>query len=413
MIRFNLWLLVAFAGGSICDCHAALCRNLLQSRGTTIPPHLETCCHSPAFGCRTSTSSTYAARSLTRNSLRCVQLKRSKPRKVSKDERTNRIRRVTRRNRTSLRSSLSSSGSSYNEDLNNSNSINRITMSASQTESCGGSSPHRQPFATDTDHLNNRENHREQAAPLPETSIDRDERGVQPRERKRGAKVDDPERMFALARSLHLRRHRSPLARELALALFRDSMRLRPGWKETDSRFAVDSGIDHVLAAFSRGEGFSNQHERDDKGRSEQSDGDHRTCTNTNTDTNRKEDADSNVEASTDVAWTDTNINTKVDVNTGADGEADPAPGRVNRRGMVGEIRGRKTLDAVECLRATLAGIGYTASRVQEKFGQAVGPAQGRRLPGPYYLRKSFDHTHVRANMAVLGTKRIRGPGKG
>ncbi|CAN0394268.1 unnamed protein product, partial [Hapterophycus canaliculatus] len=34
-------------------------------------------------------------------------------------------------------------------------------------------------------------------------------------------------------------------------------MRLRPEWKETDSRFAVESGIDDVLMAFSYAHDFS------------------------------------------------------------------------------------------------------------------------------------------------------------
>lgn len=49
--------------------------------------------------------------------------------------------------------------------------------------------------------------------------------------------------------------------------------------------------------------------------------------------------------------------------------------------------------DDVICLREHLDAWGYTARTVQERFG--VGAPN--RLPGPYYLRKSLDHKHVRS----------------
>lgn len=128
------------------------------------------------------------------------------------------------------------------------------------------------------------------------------------------AKDDDDgaERMFATARALHLRRHRSPASRGLALELFRETLRRRPAWKETDSRFAMESGIDEVFKkSFSCPNGTSKR-------------------------------------------------------KTGDNGD-------------------------VRCLRTTLDRIGYTARTVQERFGVA----SGQRLPGPYYLRKSFDHKNV------------------
>ncbi|CAB1114608.1 unnamed protein product [Ectocarpus sp. CCAP 1310/34] len=62
---------------------------------------------------------------------------------------------------------------------------------------------------------------------------------------------DRAERMFAIAGSLHLRRHRSRASRRIALKIFRETLRLRPAWKETDTRFAVESGIDDVFQGFS------------------------------------------------------------------------------------------------------------------------------------------------------------------
>ncbi|CAM9971483.1 unnamed protein product, partial [Laminaria digitata] len=146
------------------------------------------------------------------------------------------------------------------------------------------------------------------------------------------------ERRFAVARSLHLRRHRSRQARETALRLFRESMLLRPDWRETDTKFAVESGIDEVFAAFAfaREKGF------------------------------REEDYSS---------------------------YCDPG---VDRGG------GAKSETSWD---ATLAGVGYTAFRVQERFGPAVGAMGAQRLPGPYYLRKSLDHTHA-ATVASLGPPR-------
>lgn len=138
------------------------------------------------------------------------------------------------------------------------------------------------------------------------------------------AKEDDgAERMFATARALHLRRHRSPASRDLALKLFRETMLRRPAWKETDSRFAVESGIDQVFKGFSE-------------------------CP--------------------------------------SDSLASPN-GSDTSETMVGDDDD----DDVRCLRETLARVGYTARRVQERFGVAGG----QRLPGPYYLRKSFDHRNV------------------
>lgn len=45
------------------------------------------------------------------------------------------------------------------------------------------------------------------------------------------ATEDRAERMFAIARSLHLRRHRSKASRRIALKIFRETLRLRPAWK--------------------------------------------------------------------------------------------------------------------------------------------------------------------------------------
>lgn len=136
---------------------------------------------------------------------------------------------------------------------------------------------------------------------------------------------DGAERMFATARALHLRRHRSPASRDLALKLFRETLRRRPAWKETDSRFAVESGIDEVFESFSCQDDLP-------------------YCPNG---TPRTKTGD------------------KVDVR---------------------------------CLRVTLARVGYTARTVQERFGVAGG----QRLPGPYYLRKSFDHKNVSYSMLLL-----------
>ena len=137
---------------------------------------------------------------------------------------------------------------------------------------------------------------------------------------------DGAERMFATARALHLRRHRSPASRGLALELLRETLSRRPAWKETDSRFAVDSeAIDEVFRAFQAFPG-----ENDDDG--------------------------------------------------GA------------RNTMVGDI------SDVRCLRETLSRVGYSARNVQERFGVAGE----RRLPGPYYLRKSLDHRNVSYTAVVF-----------
>ncbi|CAN0163382.1 unnamed protein product, partial [Discosporangium mesarthrocarpum] len=61
------------------------------------------------------------------------------------------------------------------------------------------------------------------------------------------------DRIFSLARSLHLRRHRSPRTRDLAVETFLSSLRLRPDWIETDARFAVGPEINDVFAAFADG----------------------------------------------------------------------------------------------------------------------------------------------------------------
>ena len=155
---------------------------------------------------------------------------------------------------------------------------------------------------------------------------------------------DDADRMFSLGRALHLRRHRSPASRRLALGLFRESMRLRPEWKQTDSRFAMDSGIDDVLAAFA--------------------------C----------ED----------------------DVLNGGEGGSGMGHRAKTEMSVEEDREGANITEAVEDLRKTLASLGYTARRVQDRFWPAAGPQRGQRLPGPYYLRKSFDHTHVSRNMELL-----------
>lgn len=99
----------------------------------------------------------------------------------------------------------------------------------------------------------------------------------------------------------------------------------------TDSRFAVDSRINHVLADFSC-ENYHGDH--DDSGSS----------------------------------------------------------GRGNSLSQVDP----GVAEAVACIRATLHEIGYNAYGLQQKFGRAAaGPVPGQRLPGPYYLRKNFDHTEV------------------
>lgn len=160
---------------------------------------------------------------------------------------------------------------------------------------------------------------------------------------------DNAERYFALAKSLRLRLHRSPVSRRLALELFNESMRLRPEWKQTDSRFAVDSGIDTVFDAFA--------------------------C--------------------------------DVDIFCSRNGSGNSVSAgtiTVLKEGRPNDPITMTTSEAVESLRETLASIGYTARRVQERFWPAVGPWQGQRLPGPYYLRKSFDHTHVSCEVGIIPT---------
>lgn len=137
--------------------------------------------------------------------------------------------------------------------------------------------------------------------------------------------------MFDVGRMLHLRRHRSPASRDIALSLFRDSMGLRPDWVTTDSRYAVDSRINHVLADFS--------------------------CEN---------------------------YHSEYDVS-GSNGHGDNLPGV-----------DCCVAEAVACFRRTLDGIGYKAYDLQERFERtAAGPVPDQRLPGPYYLRKNFDHRQV------------------
>lgn len=171
-------------------------------------------------------------------------------------------------------------------------------------------------------------------------------------ESQRPTARDDAERIFALAKSLRLRLHRSPVSRRLALQLFNESMRLRPEWKQTDSRFAVDSGIDDVFNAFAYDADISRSSNSSENGVS---------------------------------AWTMT-IETPL------------------KEGRPNESMIMTTSEAVESLRETLASVGYTARRVQERFWPAVGPVQGQRLPGPYYLRKSFDHTHVSREVGLIPT---------
>ncbi|CBN75497.1 conserved unknown protein [Ectocarpus siliculosus] len=129
--------------------------------------------------------------------------------------------------------------------------------------------------------------------------------------------------MFAIARSLHLRRHRSKASRRIALKIFRETLRLRPAWKETDTRFAVESGIDNVFQEFS--------------------------C--------------EYVQATP----------------TGSTPKSGP---EINRTGDREDVRR---------LHAALARIGYNARTIQRRFGVS----DARRLPGPYYLRKNFDHNHA------------------
>lgn len=183
---------------------------------------------------------------------------------------------------------------------------------------------------------------------------------------------DDAERRFAVARSLHLRRHRSRQARETALLLFRESMLLRPDWRETDSKFAVESGIDEVFAAFafSRERGFREEDYTYDCG----------------VDTGGEQNG------SWGMAGQGNNPDTGCDGGSDFLGGAASDAANADVNGAISDAVG----DAVGCLRRTLAGVGYTAFRVQERFGPAVGPMGAQRLPGPYYLRKSLDHTHVR-----------------
>lgn len=63
--------------------------------------------------------------------------------------------------------------------------------------------------------------------------------------------VSNVDRMFALGKSLHLRRHRSEASRSLALRLFCKCLQLRPDWRETDTKFAVDCDINEVFSTFS------------------------------------------------------------------------------------------------------------------------------------------------------------------
>lgn len=147
----------------------------------------------------------------------------------------------------------------------------------------------------------------------------------------RKGKVRDADRMFRVATALHLRRHRSPASRDIAVELLLDSMRLRPDWIATDSKFAVDSRVNSVLADFSS----ENDHP-----------GEHGTS--------RGHDGSS--------------IRRQADPNT---------------------------VDAVACFREMLDRVGYTAYGVQQRMGPSVGPVPGQRLPGPYYLHKKIDHTQV------------------
>lgn len=147
---------------------------------------------------------------------------------------------------------------------------------------------------------------------------------------------DRANRIFALARILHLRRHRSEHSRALALRLFRECLLLKPSWRATDTRYAVDCGINNVFAAFSCRGMFA------------------RECGK--------------------------------DSNDGWD-DSETQSGGVND---------------VARLRSALAGIGYTAGRVQARFGRAGRTKDGRRLPGPYYLRKAPDHTQVRHRELVF-----------
>lgn len=187
-----------------------------------------------------------------------------------------------------------------------------------------------------------------------------------------GRSVEDAHRMFALGKRLHLRRHRSRVARDTALRLFRESMRLRPDWRETDARFAVDSGIDNVFQAFSCGNG--------DRAT---------TRSNRNTTINITNNSNQNI--------------AEIKGNGGGVDGYDSRRRRSSSGSSDEQTRGDITVTAdVACLRATLAGVGYTACRVQERFGRAAGPAGGQRLPGPYYLRKSLDHTNVRGNYHTL-----------
>lgn len=185
---------------------------------------------------------------------------------------------------------------------------------------------------------------------------------------------DDAERRFAAARSLHLRRHRSRQARKTALQLFRESMLLRPDWRETDSKFAVESGIDEVFAAFA----FSRERDLREEDYSYD-------CGIDRADGNK---------GSWEKAGQGDSPDAGCDTGSDSVGDGDAANDVVNGdvNGTVSDAIG----DAVGCLRRTLAGVGYTAFRVQERFGPAIGAMGAQRLPGPYYLRKSLDHTHVR-----------------
>ncbi|CAM9209814.1 unnamed protein product [Scytosiphon promiscuus] len=165
-----------------------------------------------------------------------------------------------------------------------------------------------------------------------------------------GEDDDGADRMFAAARALHLRRHRSDASRANALGLLREALRLRPGWKETDSRFAVDSGIDDVFEAFSLPRDFVGE------------------------------------EVTAGVGGSSSNRSTtKI-----TDCAVRCAEGGAAAESSVGSARssGGASRDDVVCLRKHLDTWGYNARTVQERFG--VGGAN--RLPGPYYLRKSLDH---------------------
>lgn len=152
----------------------------------------------------------------------------------------------------------------------------------------------------------------------------------------------DPEKMFSLGKRLHLRRHRSKASRALALRLFRECLERRPAWREMDTKFAVDSGINHVFEAFA----IKDDAAASDSGRINNSEG-------------------------------------GLDVDT-------------------------ENAKRVMHLRFKLAKIGYNASHVLERLGGTRKAGDGRRLPGPYYLRKGTDHRQVQQPYAsrIVGVVR-------